>query len=100
MFRDKSMTDEEMKPGRRLDGDDLIKAWRDAKAKLGNATYIWTRQDLRTVEADKTDFLLVPIKEKKHRHKNFRIYDLLKGNIRRQLAQPISVHAMRIFLKH
>ncbi|XP_077553185.1 alkaline phosphatase, tissue-nonspecific isozyme-like [Haemaphysalis longicornis] len=58
MFRDKSMTDEEMKPGRRLDGYDLIKALRDPKAKLGNATYIWTRQDLRTVEADKTDFLL------------------------------------------
>lgn len=58
MFRDASMQDEEQKQGDRKDGKDLIKVWKDAKSKEGNATYIWTRQQLMSVNPHKTDFIL------------------------------------------
>ncbi|XP_077513161.1 alkaline phosphatase-like [Amblyomma americanum] len=56
MFR--GTADEEGKPGVRKDGKDLIEDWRKARSNIGNASYVWTRQQLLSVKPEKTDFLL------------------------------------------
>ncbi|XP_077552600.1 alkaline phosphatase, tissue-nonspecific isozyme-like [Haemaphysalis longicornis] len=58
MFRDSSYRDEEQEPGERSDGKDLVREWEDARSQLGNATYVWTRQQLLSVKPHMTDFLL------------------------------------------
>lgn len=56
MFR--ATQDEEGKDGMRKDGKDLIKEWHEARSKMGNASYVWNRQQLLSVMPGKTDFLL------------------------------------------
>lgn len=56
MFR--ASKDEEGKDGMRKDGRDLIKDWQEARSKMGNASYVWNRQQLLSVMPGKTDFLL------------------------------------------
>uniref|UniRef100_V5H3K2 alkaline phosphatase n=1 Tax=Ixodes ricinus TaxID=34613 RepID=V5H3K2_IXORI len=58
VFLDKNMKDEEGKPGQRTDGKNLIKEWTDARKNEGNATYVWTKQGLLSVNPQKTDYLL------------------------------------------
>ncbi|XP_037561915.1 alkaline phosphatase, tissue-nonspecific isozyme [Dermacentor silvarum] len=56
MFR--ATQDEEGKDGMRKDGKDLIKDWHEARSKMGNASYVWNRQQLLSVMPGKTEFLL------------------------------------------
>ncbi|KAL8622192.1 hypothetical protein ACOMHN_052994 [Nucella lapillus] len=45
--------------GGRLDGKDLIEAWLEEKDSPGvNASYVWNKQQLDTVDVNKTDFLM------------------------------------------
>lgn len=57
-FLDKTMRDDEGKAGSRSDGKDLIKEWHDSKKGKGNATYIWNKQQLLSVDPEKTDYVL------------------------------------------
>lgn len=58
VFLDKNMMDEEGKPGQRTDGKNLIKEWTEARKGEGNATYVWNKQGLLSVNPQKTDYLL------------------------------------------
>ncbi|CAN8022158.1 unnamed protein product, partial [Ixodes persulcatus] len=58
VFLDKNMMDEEGMPGQRTDGKNLIKEWTEARKGEGNATYVWTKQGLLSVNPQKTDYLL------------------------------------------
>ncbi|XP_069177818.1 alkaline phosphatase, tissue-nonspecific isozyme [Procambarus clarkii] len=46
------------KSGKRRDGKDLIQTWLDHKALLGNASYVWNRDDLLAVDTGSTDYLM------------------------------------------
>ncbi|CAN7997686.1 unnamed protein product, partial [Ixodes hexagonus] len=58
MFLDKSMQDEDGKNGERTDGLNLIQDWKDSKKGSGNASYIWTRKQLLSVNSKATTHLL------------------------------------------
>lgn len=57
-FRDQSIVDEENERGNRGDGRDLIDVWLKERSKHGNATYIWNKQSLDSLDINKTDYLL------------------------------------------
>lgn len=44
--------------GERLDGKDLVDAWRQDKAGLGRTTYVTSREQLMMAETSDTDYLL------------------------------------------
>ncbi|XP_047483489.1 alkaline phosphatase-like [Penaeus chinensis] len=44
--------------GRRDDGKNLIQSWIDQKQVLGNASYVWHRNDLLQVDTANTDYLM------------------------------------------
>ncbi|XP_063703388.1 membrane-bound alkaline phosphatase-like [Culicoides brevitarsis] len=55
-FRPVESMDEEGKPGKRLDGVDLIEEWK--KSKNGKGNYVWNRQDLLKINATNTTTVL------------------------------------------
>lgn len=57
-FRDQSIYDEENLQGTRGDGKDLIDIWLKDHNKNGNASYVWNKQGLNTIDVGKTDYLL------------------------------------------
>ncbi|KAK3880214.1 hypothetical protein Pcinc_015283 [Petrolisthes cinctipes] len=44
--------------GSRLDGKDLIETWLTEKELMGNASYVWQREELLAVNTSATDYLL------------------------------------------
>lgn len=44
--------------GKRDDGKNLIETWINQKQYLGNASYVWHRNDLLNVDTASTDYLL------------------------------------------
>ena len=45
--------------GYRLDGKDLISTWKEDKENQGaNASYVWNRDELLTLDTANTDYLL------------------------------------------
>lgn len=56
-FRDESVLDEEMKPGKRGDKRDLIKEWIQSRSKMGNTSYIYNKPGLDTLSKD-TEYVL------------------------------------------
>lgn len=57
-FRDKSIIDEENERGTRTDGKDLIDEWIKLRSQQGNASYVWNKQGLNSIDIDKTDYLM------------------------------------------
>lgn len=58
-FRNKTIIDEEGKPGNRLDGRDLIAEWLKEHNRNGkNASFVWNKKALQMVDLEKTDYLL------------------------------------------
>jgi len=57
-FRDRKIFDEEGQIGFRNDDRDLIDEWLAEKRNRGNASYIWSNQELKSIDYDKTDYLL------------------------------------------
>lgn len=58
-FRDTSANDEENMRGSRGDGRDLIDEWLEEHRKSSqNATYVWNKKGLDSINYDKTDYLL------------------------------------------
>lgn len=57
-FRDKSIIDEEQEPGWRGDGKDLINEWVLDHQKNGNATFIWNKQQMKSINVNDVDYLL------------------------------------------
>lgn len=56
-FRDSSVLDEELKPGKRGDGRDLIKEWVETRSQQGNATFVYNKRGLNAI-TDDTDYVL------------------------------------------
>lgn len=56
-FRDASILDEELKPGKRGDKRDLIKEWVDSRNKQGKAQYVYDKNGLKSLDND-TDYIL------------------------------------------
>lgn len=44
--------------GNRMDGKDLIDTWLTEKQLLGNASYVWHRDDLLALDTSSTDYLM------------------------------------------
>lgn len=44
--------------GKRDDGKNLIQTWIDQKQVLGNASYVWHREDLLSLDTANTDYLM------------------------------------------
>lgn len=44
--------------GERLDGKDLVAAWRQDKAGIGQTRYVTSREELMAAETSDTDYLL------------------------------------------
>lgn len=44
--------------GKRDDGKNLIETWVNQKQLLGNASYVWHRNDLLALETSETEYLL------------------------------------------
>lgn len=57
-FRDRKIFDEEGEIGFRNDNRDLIDEWLAQKRDRGNASYIWSNQELKSIDYEKTDYLL------------------------------------------
>ncbi|XP_063852528.1 alkaline phosphatase, tissue-nonspecific isozyme-like [Scylla paramamosain] len=58
-FTPKGVDDpEEGDGGRRDDGKDLIQTWINHKRALGNASYVWHRSELMSLDTDNTDYLM------------------------------------------
>lgn len=58
-FLDSSMRDEEGISGQRADGRNLIKEWlEDKRQQKVNASYVWSRKGLESLDLDKTDYIL------------------------------------------
>lgn len=57
-FRDQSMMDEEAGMGYRHDGRNLIDEWLADRSKRGNASFVWNEQAMRSLDINKTDYLL------------------------------------------
>lgn len=57
-FRDSKMADEESGNGFRTDGRNLIAEWLSERNRHGNASYVWHKQALQSIEYDKTDYLM------------------------------------------
>uniref|UniRef100_A0A6A7GAM1 Alkaline phosphatase n=1 Tax=Hirondellea gigas TaxID=1518452 RepID=A0A6A7GAM1_9CRUS len=50
--------EEEDQTGRRNDGKNLIDAWLEGSSSMGNATYVWHKDDLLSFDAASTNYLL------------------------------------------
>ncbi|XP_055842323.1 membrane-bound alkaline phosphatase isoform X2 [Episyrphus balteatus] len=58
-FRGKKQNDEEGIKGRRTDGRDLIQEWiADKKLQDADASYVWSRKGLNSLDLSKTEYLL------------------------------------------
>lgn len=57
-FRDRTTRDEEGNIGFRSDKKDLIEDWLNARKKHGNASFIWNSHGLKTLDFEKTDYLM------------------------------------------
>lgn len=58
-FRGKKQNDEEGLKGKRTDGRDLIQEWlADKKMQDADASYVWNRKGLNSLDLSKTDYLL------------------------------------------
>ncbi|XP_063704306.1 membrane-bound alkaline phosphatase-like [Culicoides brevitarsis] len=55
-FRPKTAIDEEGKPGKRLDGVDLIEEWK--KSKKGKGKFVWNREELLKINPKNTSHVL------------------------------------------
>lgn len=56
-FRDSSVLDEELKPGKRGDKRDLIKEWLESRSKNGKSAYVYDKNGLNTLAND-TEYVL------------------------------------------
>ncbi|CAO1408222.1 unnamed protein product [Diamesa hyperborea] len=56
-FINSTVNDEEGIPGRRSDGKNLIDEWKTERSKLGNASYVWNKQQLNDIDFETTDYL-------------------------------------------
>lgn len=56
-FRDTSMLDEELKPGKRADKRDLIKEWLKNHNKYGKSTFVYNKHGLNSISND-TEYVL------------------------------------------
>lgn len=50
--------DDEHMPGLRNDKKNLIEEWKTARSQKGNASYVWNKQGLQTIDIEKTDYLM------------------------------------------
>lgn len=57
-FINTTEVDEENQPGARTDGKNLINEWLEERNKIGNAEFIWHKQQLDELNYDSTDYLL------------------------------------------
>lgn len=54
----KDIQDEEGTRGIRLDGKNLIQQWLSDHEKMGNASYVWNKEQLLNIDTDNMDYLL------------------------------------------
>lgn len=53
-----NVVDEEGTKGVRADGKNLINDWLNVHKDMGNSQYVWNRDQMRTIDTSKTDYLL------------------------------------------
>lgn len=57
-FINTTVLDDEGSPGLRTDGRNLIDEWLEERNKIGDAKYVWHKQQLNEIDFNKTDYLM------------------------------------------
>lgn len=114
-FRDRTMIDEEGQPGLRLDGRDMIAEWLTEHNAKGNASYVWNKQQLQSVDLENTDYLLglfeashcmydIDIRNENLTDQEPSLGDMTEVAVRRLLQEPngffLFVESARIDMAH
>ncbi|KAG5667737.1 hypothetical protein PVAND_015707 [Polypedilum vanderplanki] len=92
-FLNTTERDEENGAGRRTDGRNLINEWLEERNKVGNAQYVWHKQQLDEVDVQSTDYLLGLFENDHCMYRN----DIRDRNLLRQ--EPLLTDMTRIALQ-
>jgi alkaline phosphatase len=92
-FINSTMRDDENRSGFRSDGRNLINEWLSERRRVGNASYVWHKQQLDEVNVQETDYLLGLFE---HTHCMYR-NDIIDGKLLDQ--EPLLTDMTRVALR-